>query len=217
MSSATERHSVTCTFGRTRVETVPARPVEIAWVASERRGEPLQRQRGGQARPRPSVLACHSLDDRSPAHVESAPARAGGPPRAPSAPASARCPRRRRPRRSPRRGSRMRRCPAGSARCGRRTGRWPSSGRGPAGRRASARSPARPARSSGRAGQRMLRRRDDDQPAAQERHRGDRIRALGARVRAERDVRAADAPARSANDAPGGRFDRDLDARRRGP
>ena len=51
---------MTCTFGRARAETAPARPVEIAWVASGVVAKRWSASAAGSARPRPSVLACHS-------------------------------------------------------------------------------------------------------------------------------------------------------------
>ena len=43
-----------------RVEAVPARPLDIAWVASDVVANRWSASAAGSARPRPSVLACHS-------------------------------------------------------------------------------------------------------------------------------------------------------------
>ena len=52
-------HNVTCTFGRARSDTAPARPDEIAWVASGVVAKRWNAKAAGNARPSPSVLACH--------------------------------------------------------------------------------------------------------------------------------------------------------------
>ena len=70
ISSATERHRVTWTFGRARVETAPARPLEIAWVASEVVAKRCSASAAGSARPEAERARVPQLDDRRPADVE---------------------------------------------------------------------------------------------------------------------------------------------------
>ena len=209
MSSATERHSVTCTFGRTRVETVPARPVEIAWVASEVVANRCSASAAGTARSRPRVLAYHistigvpltsiRVSDRRRtssstecASVSRMPSPAAAAAIAAAWLAYAEMSGGVRPLRSKNRPVAGRRIDVGRA-------DEPALGRELGGR--DVRPPGQP----------MIRRRDDDQPAAQERDRGDRIRALGARMRTERDVRLTMLEAVGKRRA-GDRFDRDLE------
>ena len=209
ISAATDRHSVTCTFGRTRAETVPARPVEIAWVASEVVAKRCSASAAGTARSRPSVLACHistigvprtsirvSARRRTSSSTECASVS-----RIPSPPAAAAIAaawlayaddvRRAQAVAIEEQASRRGRIDVG------RTHQPALAGE--LGRR-----DVRSAR------QRVARRRHDDQPAAQERHGRDRVRALRPRMGAERDVRLAMLEAVGERCA-GDRLDRDLE------
>ena len=166
--AATDCHSVTWTFGRAWEETAPARPVEIAWVASGVVAKRCSASAAGSARPRPSVRRVPHLDDRGAADVQPHQRAAadlvddGVRERQHDALAGRG------------RGDRGRAAAVGgdraaSGRGGRRrapvavvgsSSGWPISQRSPAERRR--REPARRR-------QRMARRGDDDQPAAQER------------------------------------------------
>ena len=124
--------------GRARVDIVPTRPADIAWVASGVVAKRCSVSAIGSARSSPSVLACHSsvigvprtsrADERAPAHL--------GEDRV----AQGRAPRRRRPRppRSRPRGSRTCRCRAVPDRCAPSSGPRRATGRRRAARRASA-------------------------------------------------------------------------------
>ena len=212
--AATDCHSVTWTFGRAWVETAPARPVEIAWVASGVVAKRCSANAAGSARPSPKRRRVPHLDDRRAAdvqaHQRAAPdlvddgvrqrqhdplaGRRGGDRGGAAASRS-------RPTRAPARGGR-RTAPVPSD--GSSSG-WPTSQRSSANAAgAIARAPA-----SGCDG-----RGDDDQPAAQERRgrRSSRRRpATGPSAMSARRCSSA-----SANDAAGAARDRDLQRLRRG-
>ena len=61
---------MTCTFGRARSETAPARPDEIAWVASGVVAKRWNASAAGNARPKPKRARVPHLDDRRAADVE---------------------------------------------------------------------------------------------------------------------------------------------------
>ncbi len=205
ISSATDRHRVTCTAGAS-----PRRrgPGPAAWTspASPRAWSQTaaSASAAGSARPSPSVLACHSSTDRRPAHVQPDQRRRRRIASiAECASASMIALARRRRRDSPRRGWCRRRCRCGSSPL--RAEEQPGGCRRVDVLRADEPALARQRRterSSRTSGERVPGRGHDHQPRAQERDRGDRRGALRRPVVGRARCRRGGARAMSANDPP---------------